>query len=228
MYISASPTSRIFPTLLLLLLLLCSRNLFSYSQTSSSSSTSCSNKLHTVRQLLCFQQFHCMYIFIYIFQMMMKKKNAQHISCKNKNILALGFFFFLKIGFLAISLGLLYYCCAAKYYVQKATKLLILIPLDRIRSAHSKFNGKSRRRRRRSEFLDLTQYFWLKLFLLTLTRENKHFLFLLTSFFGFRNKMRWMSGNNVRLLLLLLLIKKIVLVMNFWNISKFFLTIFLI
>lgn len=226
MYISASPTSRIFPTLLLLLLLLCSRNLFSYSQTSSSSSTSCSNKLHTVRQLLCFQQFHCMY-FLYIFQMMMKKKNAQHISCKNKNILALGFFFFLKIGFLAISLGLLYYCCAAKYYVQKATKLLILIPLDRIRSAHSKFNGKSRRKRRRSEFLDLTQYFWLKLFLLTLTRENKHFLFLLTSFFGFRNKMRWMSGNNVRLLLLLL-IKKIVLVMNFWNISKNFLTIFLI
>lgn len=119
-----------------------------------------------------------------------EEKNAQHISCKNKNILALGFFFFLKIGFLAISLGLLYYCCAAKYYVQKATKLLILIPLDRIRSAHSKFNGKSRRRRRRSEFLDLTQYFWLKLFLLTLTRENKHFLFLLTSFFGFRNKMR--------------------------------------
>lgn len=97
MYISASPTSRIFPTLLLLLLLLCSRNLFSYSQTSSSSSTSCSNKLHTVRQLLCFQQFHCMYIFIYIFQMMMKKKNAQHISCKNKNILALGFFSFWKL-----------------------------------------------------------------------------------------------------------------------------------
>lgn len=168
----------------------------------------------------------CIYSYTYS-KWWWRKKMLSTLAAKIRIFSLSVFFFFLKIGFLAISLGLLYYCCAAKYYVQKATKLLILIPLDRIRSAHSKFNGKSRRRRRRSEFLDLTQYFWLKLFLLTLTRENKHFLFLLTSFFGFRNKMRWMSGNNVRLLLLLL-IKKIVLVMNFWNISKFFLTIFLI
>lgn len=143
---------QIVPYLLLLLLLQESFLLLLLDSTSSS----CSNKLlhaHTASEF-------------YISEMMMKNTQQSTLatakkSKKNfvyKNVLAV-LLTPLKIGFLAITLGLLYSAILYHIIIMWETKLLLVTSLDRIRFVELKHAVESV-----SEFLDLTQYFWVKLF----------------------------------------------------------------